>query len=29
VRLGRAADDLLHRLRTRLITVADQRLGPD
>lgn len=26
VRLGRAADDLLHRLRTRLITMAEQRL---
>jgi hypothetical protein len=27
VRLGRAADDLLHRLRARLVIVAEQRLG--
>jgi hypothetical protein len=27
VRLGRAADDLLHRLRRRLVSVAEKRLG--
>ena len=29
VRLGRVADDLLHRVRARLVTVAKRRLGPD